>query len=52
MIEKDSAYQNMEEDTYDVMVQYAKAEELIGKKSYYERKGKVNMCQANNRLLG
>lgn len=46
LIEKDSAYQSMEEDAFDVMVQYAKAEELIGKKSYYERGGKVNMCKA------
>ena len=31
---------------FDVMVQYANAEELVGRKEEYEKEGKVDMCKA------
>ena len=31
---------------FDVMVQYANAEELVGRKEKYEKEGKVDMCKA------
>ena len=46
LIETEPAYQSMEEDAFDVMVQYANAEELVGRKEEYEKEGKVDMCKA------
>lgn len=46
LIETEPAYQSMEEDAFDVMVQYANAEELVGRKDEYEKEGKVDMCKA------
>ena len=46
LIETEPAYQSMEEDAFDVMVQYANAEELVGRKEEYEKEGKVDMCRA------
>lgn len=31
---------------FDVMVQYANAQELVGRKEEYEKEGKVDMCKA------
>lgn len=46
LVEQDSAYQEMDEDAYDVAVAFAKAEELTGVKKFQEKEGKVNMCRA------
>ena len=52
LVEKDMAYQAMEEDAYDVVTQYVKADELIQVKDEYRGKdGKVNMCQALKELI-
>ena len=47
MIEKEEAYQNMEEDAYEVAAKYMKVKELFVRKEKYKGKdGKVNMCKA------
>ena len=52
LVEKDMAYQAMEEDAYEVVTQYVKADELIQVKDEYRGKdGKVNMCQALKELI-
>lgn len=51
LIETDDYYKNMEEDAFDVAVQYTNATELIEAKAYYEKEGAVDMCQALTELL-
>ena len=52
LVQNDKAYQTMEEDAYDVVTQYVKADELIQVKDEYRGKdGKVNMCQALKELI-
>ena len=51
MIETDDYYKNIEEDAFDVAVQYTNATELIEAKEYYEKDGVVDMCQALTELL-
>jgi len=51
LIETDDYYKNMEEDAFDVAVQYTNATELIEAKEYYEKEGVVNMCQALTELI-
>lgn len=51
LIETDDYYKNMEEDAFDVAVQYTNATELIEAKEYYEKEGAVDMCQALTELL-
>lgn len=46
LVTKDEYYQRMEEDAWDVIVQYAKVGKLIDVKKYYGEDGKINMCQA------
>ena len=47
LIEQDKVYQNMEEDAYDMVAAYTHAEELVGMKSFFKKKGgKVDMCGA------
>lgn len=46
LMERDTYYQNMEEDAFDVIVQYANAKELVAAKDYYGKDGKVDMCKA------
>lgn len=46
LVTKDKYYQNMEEDAWEVVVQYAKVGKLIDVKNYYGEDGKINMCQA------
>lgn len=46
LMEGDAYYQNMEEDAFDVVVQYANATELVGLKEHYRKEGKVDMCRA------
>ena len=45
LIESDPAYQSMEEDAFDVMVQYGEAEELAEMKDEFRKKGRINMCK-------
>lgn len=46
LAKQDPAFQNMEEDAYQMLALYAKAENLIGKVAEYKKGGKVNMCKA------
>ncbi|MCM1235866.1 MAG: Rpn family recombination-promoting nuclease/putative transposase [Ruminococcus flavefaciens] len=52
LVDSDDYYKNMEEDAYDVVAHYTKAEELIEAKDYYGGKdGKVDMCRAIKELI-
>ena len=52
LVQKNEEYQTMEEDAYEVVAQYVKAEELIQVKDEYRGKdGKVDMCQALKELI-
>ena len=52
LVENDPAYQNLAEDAYDVIVQYANAGELIKEKEAVKGKdGRVNMCRALTELI-
>ena len=51
LVESDEYYKNMEEDAFDVAVQYTNATELIEAKEYYEKEGEVNMCKALTELI-
>ncbi len=46
LVESNEAYKQMDEDAYDMVALYAKADELIGKKEYSREGDKVNMCKA------
>lgn len=45
LITKDTYYQSMEADAFDVVVQYANATELMDAKKYYQKDGKIDMCK-------
>ena len=45
LIESDPAFQNMDEDAFDVMVQYGKAEEMVGIKDEFRKDGRIDMCK-------
>ena len=51
LVEEDDYYKNMEEDAFDVAVQYTNATELIEAKEYYEKDGEVDMCKALTDLI-
>ena len=51
LVENDEYYKNMEEDAFDVAVQYTNATELIEAKEYYEKEGVVDMCKALTELI-
>ncbi len=51
LVESDEYYKNMEEDAFDVAVQYTNATELIEAKEYYEKEGNVDMCRALTELI-
>ena len=51
LVETDDYYKNMEEDAFDVAVQYTNAMELIEAKEYYEKEGSVDMCKALTELI-
>ncbi|MBO5278188.1 MAG: transposase [Lachnospiraceae bacterium] len=51
LIEAEPAYQEMDEDAYDMAAAYANAEELIAVKKYHGKDGKVNMCKAIQEML-
>lgn len=48
---KDPAYRAMEPDTYDVIAEYTKTNELMKVKSYGEKEGRVDMCNAIKELI-
>lgn len=45
LVQKDTAYQELEEDAYDMIAEYTDSEELLGMKKYRRKDGKVNMCE-------
>ena len=51
LVQNDPAYQELDEDAYDMAVQYTGATELIAVKKDYENGGKVNMCKALTEML-
>ena len=51
LVAEDPYYQNVEEDAWDVIVQYAKMGKLVNVKDYYREDGKINMSEAFMELL-
>ena len=51
LLEEDPSYEEIEEDAFDVMVQYTKAEELKRVKDCFWKEGKINMCEALTMLI-
>lgn len=51
LVEKDTYYQHMEEEAFDVVVNYANAMELVTAKDYYGKDGKVDMCTAIREMM-
>lgn len=45
LVQDNPAYQEMDEDAFDMAVAYADSEELISVKKFYGKGGKVNMCK-------
>lgn len=46
LVANDPAYREMEADTYDMIAQYTKTNELMQIKEYGKKEGKVDMCKA------
>lgn len=51
LVERDAYYKSMEEDAFDVVVQYTNATELVAAKDYYGKDGNVDMCTAIKELI-
>lgn len=51
LVESDAAFQDMDEDAYDMAAAYTNAKELIAVKKYHGKDGRVNMCEALTALL-
>lgn len=51
LIQEDAAFQNMDEDAYDLAVAYTDASELTAVKKFHRKDGKVNMCKALTELI-
>ena len=51
LVERDIYYQHMEEDAFDVVVNYANATELVKAKDDYGKDGKVDMCTAIREMM-
>ena len=51
LVQGDAAYQNMDEDAYDMAVTYTDASELIAVKEFHRKGRKVNMCKALTELI-
>lgn len=51
LVQKDSYYQNMEEDAFDVVAYYTDSGELITIKDYFKKEDKINMCGAIKELM-
>ena len=47
----DASYKELEEDTYDMIAQYSKSEELVEVKDYHKKDGVVDMCEALTKLI-
>ncbi|MBQ9926392.1 MAG: hypothetical protein IJO65_00315 [Lachnospiraceae bacterium] len=51
LVQSDPAYQDMDEEAYDMVAAYTRAEELVSVKQNHESGGKVNMCLAIKEML-
>jgi len=51
LVENDPVYKEMDEDAYDMAVEYTNAKELIAVKGYYGKDGRVDMCEALTALI-
>jgi len=51
LMETDSAYQNLDEDAYDMIALYTKSKELLEIKNENREGESVNMCQAIKEML-
>lgn len=51
LVANDPAYREMEADTYDMIAQYTKTNELMQIKEYGKKEGKVDMCKAIAELI-
>lgn len=51
LVNSDSAYQELEEDAYDMIAACTRAEELTAVKKYCGKDGKIDMCQAIKEML-
>jgi len=51
LVQSDPAYQDMDEEAYDMVAAYTGAEELVSVKQNHESGGKVNMCLAIKEML-
>ncbi len=45
-MEEEEYFRNMEEDAFDVVIQYVNEVEQLKAKDYYRKDGKVDMCTA------
>lgn len=51
LIMNDPAYRELDEDTYDIIAQYTKTDELINRKQHKQEGEKVNMCKAIEEMI-
>lgn len=51
LVSTDSAYQEMDEEAYDILMEYTCDEKLIHAKKYQGKDGKINMCVAIREML-
>ena len=51
LVNQDPYYQEMEEDAFDVVTCCTNAQELIGKKDYYRKDGRIDMCTAIRKIM-
>ncbi len=51
LVGNDAYYQNMEEDAFDVVVQYANVTELVDVKDYRREDGRGDICTAIREMM-
>lgn len=51
LVTSDSIYQQLDEETYDVIAEYTKTEDLMSIKQYEQKGDKINMCGAIAKLI-
>lgn len=51
LVVNDPSYREMNGDTYDVIAQYTKTNELMQVKKYNKKEGKIDMCKAITELI-
>lgn len=51
LVEEDPYFQEMDEDAYEVVAQYAHMKELAVKKDDYRKEGKMDMCTAIREMI-